>query len=60
MGGIFQIANIVPSLIKLLNRNWLAVNLQHARCSHKNVIVNEKKLNLGVGTLTLIDGGKDL
>ena len=32
---VFQITNIVPSL------NWQPVNLLHACCSHKNVILNE-------------------
>ena len=41
-GGIFQIANIVLSLVKKLNTNWQAINLQHACSSHKNIILNEK------------------
>ena len=40
--GIFQIANIVPGLVKLLNTNWQSVSLQHACCSHKNKILNEE------------------
>ena len=52
-GGIFQIVNIVPSLIRQLNTNWLAVSLQHACCCHYNVKLNEKKYNLGAGTYVL-------
>ena len=41
-GGIFQIVYIVLSLIKSLSTNWQAVNLQHACCSHRNVILSGK------------------
>ena len=40
-GGIFQIVNIVQSLVKQLNTNEQAVNIQHACCSHMNVILYE-------------------
>ena len=39
--GIFQTANIVPSLIKRLNSNWHVVNIEHGYCSCKNVILNK-------------------
>ena len=39
-GGIFKIANIVPSLVKQLNTKWQAINLQCACCSHENIILN--------------------
>ena len=42
-GGVFQIANIVPSLIQQLDTLWQAVNLQHACYNHKNVILNKNK-----------------
>ena len=42
-GGIIQIANIIPQELNevTISINWQALNLQHACCSHKNVILNE-------------------
>ena len=37
--------NIVLTLLKWLNTNRQAVNIQHACCSHKNAIVNENNYN---------------
>ena len=39
---MFQIENIVPSLIKWLTRNWQTINLLRAFSSHKNTILYEK------------------
>ena len=41
-GEIFQNANIVPSLMKLLNPNWHVVNLQRTCCSRKNLKISDK------------------
>ena len=46
--GIFQIANIFPSLVA--KTNWQIVNIQQTFYCHKNVILNEN-LNIGAGTL---------
>jgi len=42
-GGIFQIANIVPSLIHQIDTHWRAVNAQHSCCSYINVISKRQK-----------------